>query len=169
MACETEVVVQGLVNEVVVLDSDTELVVGDEQTILELPSAAIEILEVGIQGPTGPPGSSASIEIDFGTLIAAATATIDSVLIATERCVTWQVCVETTGGGKSQTWTVVAVNDGSTAVNHMVFGKVRAPLAGGPLSIATVVDISAGSMRLRLTNNEAFSVDISVTRISISP
>lgn len=164
-----ETVVQDLANEVVVLDPATELVIGDEQTVIELPSTAVEILEVGIQGPVGPPGASGSTEVDFGALGASSTATIDSVALSTERCVNWQVCVETTGGGKSQTWYVTAVNDGGTAVNHVVFGKVRAPLAGGPLSIATAVDISAGFMRLRLTNNEAFSVDVSVTRVSISP
>ena len=165
-----------MTTDVIELTGDTVLVITESAETIELegevlvvPVNEVEVINVAQQGPVGPPGASASIEIDFGTLAASATATIDSVLVSTERCATWQVCVETTGGGKSQTWTVVAVNDGGTAVNHMVFGKVRAPLAGGPLSIATVVDISAGSMRLRLTNNEAFSVDISVTRISISP
>lgn len=167
--CDTNLTVQSLPTEVLVVDPLTEILLADDQTTVDVPSGAVEIIEVGIQGPVGPPGTSATIEIDFGTLAASATATIDSVLISTERCVNWQVCVETTGGGKSQTWYVTAVNDGSVAVNHVVFGKVRAPLAGGPLSITTVVDISAGSMRLRLTNNEAFSVDISVTRISVSP
>lgn len=131
----------------------------------------VEILEVAVQGPIGPPGAPGTgiVEVDFGTLIASATATIDSVAISTERCVSWHVCVETAGGGKSQMWMVMAVNDGGTGVNHVLFGKVRAPQAGGPLAIATAVDISAGTMRLRLTNNEAFSVSVSVTRVSISP
>lgn len=131
----------------------------------------VTIIEVGTQGPAGPPGPPGVgiVEVDFGTLGASVTATVDSVTIATERCANWQVCVETTGGGKSQTWTVMAVNDGGTSVNHAVFGKVRAPVAGGSLKITTNVDISGGLMRLRLMNNEAFSVEVSVIRISVSP
>lgn len=165
MANVTEIVLEETITEVVVLDSLTEIVVGDEQTVIEVPSREVEIIELGIQGPTGPPGGA--VEIDFGALAASATATVDFVEVV-ERCVEWLVCVHATSVPKSQTWLVMATNDGSGA-SHSVFGKVREPAAGGPLNITTVVDVSGSQMRLRLTNNELFSVNISVLRMNVSP
>ncbi len=162
----TEVVILDSATEVVVLDPLTEIVVDDEQTVLDVPSTAVDLIEVGIPGPPGPPGSGV-VEIDFGALAASATATIDSVGVA-ERCVEWVVCVHAASVPKSQTWLVMATNDGSAA-SHSVFGKVRQPAAGGPLNITTNVDVSGGQMRLRLTNNELFSVNISVLRMNVSP
>ena len=113
-------------------------------------------------------GPGKGIEVDFGTVGAGNTETVDSVVVSTERCASWLVCAETAGGGKSQTWMVLAVNDGSWA-QHAVYAKTRQPLAGGPLAMATAVDVSGGAMRLRLTNNEAFGIAVSVCRLSVSP
>ncbi len=165
MANVTEIVLQDTLTEVVVLDPLTEIVVDDPRTIVEVPSAEVEIIELGIQGPPGVSGGA--VEIDFGALAASTTATIDDVDVL-ERCVEWLVCAHATSVPKSQVWIVNAVNDGSAA-SHSVFGKVRQPAAGGPLNITTVVDVSAGRMRLRLTNNELFSIDISVLRMNVSP
>lgn len=161
-----EIVILGPTTEIVLTVPPSEIVVQDKKTIIEDNTRVVEILELAKQGVPGASGKG--IEVDFGTIGAGNTETVDSVLVLSERCVSWLVCAETAGGGKSQTWMVLAVNDGSGA-GHTVFGKVREPLAGGPLAMATAVDVAAGAMRLRLTNNEAFGIDVSVCQLSVSP
>lgn len=126
----------------------------------------VTIIEVGTQGPAGPPGVGLT-EIDFGTLTASTTATVDSIAVS-ERCAKWLICAFDTATPKTQTWTVEACNDGTSA-DFTVFAKTRVPLVGGPLKIDTIVDVSGGAMRLRLTNNESFGISISVLRMSVSP
>ena len=164
-----EIVILGPTTEIVLTVPPSEIVVEDKRTIIEDNTPVVQIIELAKQGVPGSPGAPGkSIEVDFGTIGAGNTETVDSLLVVTERCVQWLVCAETAGGGKSQTWMVLAVNDGSGA-SHNVFGKVREPVAGGPLSVGTVVDVLSGAMRLRLTNNEGFGVDVSVCRLSVSP
>ncbi len=147
----------------------TEIIEINGGDIIVIEDNTVEIIELATQGPVGPPGADGvGVEVDHGGVGASATATIDTVPVSTEKCATWFVCAARSGGGKHTAYHVQAVNDGSGA-NHVVYGKVREPVAGGPLALTTVVDVVGGQMRLRITNNEAFVVDVSVIRFKVSP
>lgn len=115
----------------------------------------------GPQGPQGPPGGAqAEVEVypfDDGT-----TEIVDSAVVG-YRGIDWLVTVRDIIGGKTQSWVVHAVNDGSTA-DFTVSNKVFVPKAGGKLDVDTDVDINAGFVRLKLTNNSGITLKISAVR-----
>lgn len=113
------------------------------------------------QGPAGQDGADGIgvIQIDSGPVAPAATQVADSVAIATFRSVKWLVTLKDSVGGLFKFYEVIAIHN-DTIPKHSVYG-----LIGDTISVVNDVDISAGLIRLNITNNSANSIDISVMRI----
>ena len=135
------------------------IVIEEEATIVGFGEAGTPG-PTGPQGPPGPAGGAVEIEIypfDDGT-----TEVVDSASVS-YRGIDWLVTVRDIVGGKTQSWHVHAANDGSSA-EFTVSNKVFVPKAGGKLDVDTDVTISAGNVRLELTNNSGITLKISAVR-----
>lgn len=146
----------------------TKRVIGFKQeplvVIAEEEATVVGFGEQGPTGPTGPQGppGGAQAEIEFYPFDDGTTEIIDSAS-ASYRGIDWLVTARDIVGGKTQSWIVHAVNDGSTA-DFTVTNKVYVPKAGGKLDVDTDVTLNAGNIRLVLTNNSGVTLKISAVR-----
>jgi len=111
------------------------------------------------QGPAGQDGVGA-LQIDTGPVAPAATQVADAVAILTYRSVKWLVTIKDQVAGTFKFYEVIAIHN-DTVPAHSVFG-----LIGDTISVITDVDILAGFIRLKITNNSANSIAISAVRIA---
>jgi hypothetical protein len=136
------------------------IVIEEEATIVGFGEAGTP----GPTGPQGPPGPSggAATEIEIYPFDDGTTEVVDSASVS-YRGIDWLVTVRDIVGGKTQSWHVHAVNDGSSA-EFTVSNKVFVPKTGGKLDVDTDVTINAGNVRLELTNNSGITLKISAVR-----
>ena len=135
--------------------------------VTEEEATVIGFGEQGPAGPTGPagPAGGAQAEVEFYPFDDGTTEIIDSATVS-YRGIDWLVTARDIVGGKTQTWHVHAVNDGSSA-DFTVSNKVYVPKAGGKLDVDTDVTINAGNIRLELTNNSGITLKITAVRFGM--
>lgn len=145
---------------ILVKEIDCDNVVVAEQVdnvviVTEEPEVVIVACE---QGPAGLDGIG--VEVSSGPVSNGSTVTADSVSAASFRSVKWLVTLTDSTGTLYRFYEVIAIHDGTTVL-HSVYG-----LVGDSISVTNDVDISAGSLRLRITNNHANDLDIKVIRLA---
>lgn len=141
------------------IDCDNVVLVEEIKTaVIVTPNPEVVIVACE-QGPAGQDGAGA-LQVDTGPVAPAATQVADSVAILTFRSVKWLVTLKDVVGGLYKFYEVIAIHDG-TIPAHAVYG-----LIGNTISVTNDVDILAGFIRLKITNNSANSIDISAVRIA---
>lgn len=140
---------------------DLSIIVRDESTTVIEQSDPVVVIVACEQGPAGADGADGIgvVEISSGPVSNGSTVTADSVAVAAIRSVKWLVTLTDSTGTLYKFYEVIAIHDGTTAL-HSVYG-----LVGDSISVSNDVDINAGLMRLRITNNHANDLDIKVLRI----
>jgi hypothetical protein len=101
-------------------------------------------------------------EVGPVAVTAAGTSTIDSVVHASIRTAKWVVSIADSTAGDYASSEVLAVHDGTT-VSYTEYAII-----GTFTTYTLLVDISGADMRLRVTNNGANSINVTVARAEVS-
>jgi hypothetical protein len=144
------------------IDCNNAVLVTETPTTVIDTTDPVVIIAACQQGPAGADGADGTglVEASVTGVNNGNTVTVDDVPVGTNRSVKWIITLTDTIAGDYKTYEVLAVHNGTTAM-HTVYG-----LVGDVIAVTTNVDINAGNMRLRVTNDSTNALDIKAVRIA---
>lgn len=145
---------------VVVSTSAIDIVEVDTNQVVLEQSTSVNVISACIQGPQGPQGLAGGLaQIDATEIPVLGVLVVDSVLITEYRSIKWIITFKDNISGVYRTSEIMAVHNG-TDVFYSQYGIV-----GEAVLHSLVVQLTAGSMELQITNSEVNPLNVSVLRL----